>query len=156
MTSLTAFANDIQRLTYELARYYALCDRVCVEKLGVTSSQGYILLALSGTESPTMNDLSGRMRLANSTMTRMVDQLIQKRMMAREPDPEDRRIVRVRLTAEGRDVQIRLKKAMHDLFSEVLKDIPEGEREQIVQSLETLKQSILNALQSCCGDEVTE
>ena len=155
-TSLSAFADEIQRVTYDLVHYFAICDRVCVEELGVTASQGYILLALSETGSVTMNDLSVRMRLANSTMTRMVDQLFQKRMITREPDPEDRRIVRVRLTEQGQSVKIRLKKAMQDLFYQILEDIPEGEREQIIHSLKTLKQSIVNTLKSCCETEVVE
>jgi DNA-binding MarR family transcriptional regulator len=155
-TSLSNFADEIQRVTYDLVHYYAICDRVCVEELGVTASQGYILLALPETGSVTMNDLSVRMKLANSTMTRMVDQLIQKRMITREPDPEDRRIVRVRLTEQGQDIKIRLKKTMQDLFSQVLEDIPDGEREQIIHSLETLTQSIVNTLKSCCETEVAE
>ena len=155
-SSLITFADDIQRLTYDLVHYDAICDRVCVEELGVTVSQGYILLALPETGSVTMNDLSARMRLANSTMTRMADQLVQKRLITRGPDPDDRRIVRVQLTEQGQDVKTRLKKAMQELFSQILKDIPEGERETIVHSLETLKQSIVNALKSCCGEEVGE
>ncbi len=156
MTSLATFVDDVQRLTYDLVRYDAICDRVCVEELGVTVSQGYILLALPEAGSVTMNDLSAKMRLANSTMTRMADQLVQKRLVTRGPDPDDRRIVRVQLTEQGQDVRARLKKALRDLFSEVLKDIPEGERETIVHSLETLNQSIAAALKSCCGEEVGE
>jgi len=156
MTSLVTFADDIQRLTYDLVRYDAICDRVCVEELGVTVSQGYILMALPETGSVTMNDLSAKMRLANSTMTRMADQLVQKRLITRGPDPDDRRIVRVQLTEQGQDVRARLKKALRNLFSEVLKEIPEGERETIVHSLKTLNQSIAAALKSCCGEEVGE
>jgi len=149
--SLITFAEDIQQLTYDLVRYNAICDRVCVDELGVTASQGYIILALPETGSLTMNDLSIKMKLANSTMTRMADQLIQKKMIARESDLDDRRIVRVRLTEPGLDVKLHLKKAMQELFSQILVDIPEGEREQILHSLETLKQSIANTLESCCG-----
>src|SRR5512145_1336594 len=155
-TSLITFADDIQRLTYDLVRYNAICDRVCVEELGVTASQGYILLALPETDSITMNDLSLRMKLANSTMTRMVDQLVQKKMVTRGADSDDRRIVRIRLTKQGQDVQVRLKKTMQDLFAQILKDIPTGEREQIVHSLETLKRSIVNTLKDCCGEDVDE
>jgi DNA-binding MarR family transcriptional regulator len=155
-SSIASFADDIQQLVYDLAHYYALCDRCCVDELGVTASQGYILLALPATGSVTMNDLSVTMKLANSTMTRMADQLFQKGMIAREADPEDRRIVRVRLTEQGRNVRTRLKKTMQDLFSQILKDIPEGKREQITRSLETLNQSIANTLKSCCETEAAE
>lgn len=154
--SLPTFADEIQRLTYDLVRYNAICDKVCVEQLGVTASQGYILLALPETDSITMNDLSLKMRLANSTMTRMVDQLVQKKMITRGADPDDRRVVRIRLTKQGQGVQVNLKKAMQDLFTQILKDVPVNEREQIVRSLETLKQSIVDTLKSCCGEEVAE
>jgi DNA-binding MarR family transcriptional regulator len=86
----------------------------------------------------------------------MVDQLFKKKRVTREIDPQDRRIVRIRLTKRGQDAKIRLKKATQDLFSQILEDIPEGERENIVHSLETLKQSIVNTLESCCGEEVGE
>ena len=154
--SLLTFADDLQRLTYDLVHYYAICDRVCVEELGVTASQGYILLALPETDSVTMNDLSVKMKLANSTMTRMADQLLQKKLVTRETDPEDRRIVRVRLTVRGQDIKNRLKKTMQDLFAQVLKDIPANERENILHCLETLNQSIVETLKVCCGTEVGE
>ncbi len=81
--SLSTFADSIQRLTYDLVRYNTICDRVCGERLSVTPAQGYILLALPETGSVTMNELSVKMKLANSTMTRMVDPLIQKELLTR-------------------------------------------------------------------------
>jgi DNA-binding MarR family transcriptional regulator len=154
--SLVAFADDMQRLINNLVRYYAVCDRVCVEELRITASQGYILMALPEAGSVTMNELSEKMRLANSTMTRMADQLVQKGMVRREPDTNDRRVVRVRLTEQGQDVRTRFKEALVNLFSQVLEDIPEGEKENILHDLETLNQSILNTLKSCCGTDLGE
>ncbi len=154
--NLKPFADDIQRLTYDLVRYYAVCDRVCTEELNVTASQGYILLAMPDTGSISMNDLSAAMRLANSTMTRMVEGLVQKEMLSREPDPDDRRVVRVRLTGKGLDVRTGLKAALQDLFSQVLQIIPEEERSTILHSLETLNGAVLTALRACCGSELKE
>ena len=152
---LITLAEDIQQLTYDLVRYNAMCDRVCVDELGVTASQGYILLALPETGSLTMNDLSIKMKLANSTMTRMADQLIQKNMITRESDLDDRRIVRVRLTEQGQAVKTHLKQSMQELFSQILADIPADEQEQVVHSLKTLKQAIVNTLKSCCEVDAT-
>jgi DNA-binding MarR family transcriptional regulator len=153
---LISLADDIQQLTYDLVRYNAICDRVCVNELGVTASQGYIILALPEAGSLTMNDLSVKMKLANSTMTRMADQLIQKKMITRESDLDDRRVVRVRLTEQGQAVKTHLKQTMQDLFSQILADIPADEQEQVIRSLKTLKQAILNTLKSCCEVDLTE
>jgi len=153
---LITLADDIQQLTYDLVRYNAVCDRVCVDELGVTASQGYILLALPETGSLTMNDLSLKMKLANSTMTRMADQLIQKKMITREADLDDRRIVRVRLTEQGQAVKTHLRQVMQELFSQILADIPVDEQEQVVHSLKTLKQAIVNTLKTCCEVDLAE
>ena len=154
-TSLSPFADEIQRLMYDLVHYYSICDRVTTQQLDVTASQGYILLALPEMDSINMNDLSIKMRLANSTMTRMVDQLVVKGMVYRTADSHDRRIVLVRLTKQGLDVRTRLKNNLQDFFSQVLGDIPEDQRGEILHSLEILNRSILKTLKSCCEPDMT-
>jgi DNA-binding MarR family transcriptional regulator len=152
--SLSIFADDIQAVTYDLVHYYSICDRVTTQELDVTASQGYILLAIPDMGSINMNDLSVKMRVANSTMTRMVDQLVQKCMVNRTSDNQDRRIVLIHLTEHGKEVRIKLKKTIQDFFSQVLNDIPEDQRAEILHSLEILNQSILRMLKSCCGTEL--
>lgn len=154
-TSLFTFADEIQQLTYDLVHYYGICDRVTIQQLDVTASQGYILLALPEMDSISMNDLSIKMRLANSTMTRMVDQLVLKGMVDRAQDNQDRRIVLIRLTKQGQDVRNRLKKSLQDFFSQVLGDLTEDQRDEILHSLKTLNQSIIKTLKSCCGTDMT-
>jgi DNA-binding MarR family transcriptional regulator len=153
-TSLSTFADEIQRLTYDLVHYYAICDRVTIQQLDVTASQGYVLLALPEMDSISMNDLSLKMRLANSTMTRMVDQLVQRGLVNRAADDQDRRIVLIHLTEQGQDVRTRLKNSLQVFFSQVLGDLPEDQRGEILQSLEILNQSILKTLKSCCGTDM--
>ena len=151
MITLQTFSSHIQQLTYQLVRYQGICDRFLLEQLGVTSAQAYTLLAFPQTASLTMNDLSETMGLANSTMTRTVDQLVQKGFVEREPDSEDRRIVRVRLSGQGQKTQSIVKGVLQDFFEQALSDIPEGEREAVLQSLESVNRAIANGLTSCCG-----
>lgn len=147
------FAETIQRSTYELVRYSVLCDRTCMEQMGITSSQGYTLLAVPEGESISMNDLSLKMKLASSTMTRMIDQLVQKGLVDRQADSEDRRVVRVRLTERGGQAKKQLRETLQSFFLQVLAEVPEDERELVRHSLEILNQAILNTLKSCCGSE---
>ncbi len=153
-SSLLHFAETLQRLTYDLVRYSGICDRVCTEELSITGSQGYTLLAVPDGESISMNDLSLRMKLASSTMTRMVDQLVQKGMVDRQPDAEDRRVVRVRLTERGAQARQQLQETLTAVFTRVLEEIPVGEREPVIRSLETLNQAIRSTLNACCGQDL--
>jgi len=152
-TILHQTANEIQQLTYDLVHYCSICDRVSTQRLGVTVSQGYILLAMPESDNITMNELSVKMRLANSTMTRMVDQLVQKRLVIRETDPQDRRIVLVHLTDKGREERSTFRSTLQDIFSQVLGELSVEEREDVLYSLRSLNSAILKTLNSCCSDE---
>jgi DNA-binding MarR family transcriptional regulator len=153
-STLLPFADTIQRLTYDLVHYSALCDRICTEQLGITGSQGYTLLVIPDDESISMNDLSVKMKLASSTMTRMIDQLVQKGLVDRQPDSEDRRVVRVRLTERGGQAKMQLHETLQGFFSQVMRDIPESDRNPVIRSLERLNQAIRNTLKSCCGSDL--
>ncbi len=147
------FADTLQQLTYDLVRYSAMCDRVCTEQLSITGAQGYTLLAIPEDDSISMNDLSLKMKLASSTMTRMVDQLVQHGLADRYPDTEDRRVVRVKLTERGSQAKAELHGTLQGFFSQVLQVVPEGERETMLRSLETLNRAIMNTLKTCCGPD---
>jgi len=147
--SLQNFSSQIQRLTYQLIRYQDTCDRVYLEQLEITSAQAYALLALPEESSLTMNNLSETMGLANSTMTRTVDQLVIKKLVEREPDPEDRRVVRIRLTAKGHETQRSVKSAFQEFFEQALREIPAGDREIVLHSLWQISQAIANGLAAC-------
>lgn len=148
-SSQLQFAETLQWLTNDLVRYAGLLDRVCTENLNITGSQGYTLLAMPDGESISMNDLSLKMKLAGSTMTRTVDPLVKKGLVDRYPDAEDRRVVRVHLTDDGIQAKRQLHETLQWFFSSVMEAIPEGERAQVIQTLERLNGAIMNALQCC-------
>jgi DNA-binding MarR family transcriptional regulator len=146
--------SQLQQSISDLVRYFSVCDRFCTERLGITASQGYALLAVPDDESITMNALSAAMKLATSTMTRMVDQLIQKDLVTRQTDPEDRRVVRVLLTPHGKSIKQQLTETLQSVYTQVLDDIPSTEQQTILNSLESLNQAILTVIKACCGSDL--
>ncbi len=152
--TLQTFSSDIQRFTNRLVRYQGVSDRVLTEQLGVTVAQSYTLLAMPPTGSLTMNELSETLSLANSTMTRTVDQLVEKGLVERELDDEDRRVVRVRLSAQGQKAQAAVKEVLENFFKQALSDIPEEEREAVLHSFQTVTRAIAKGLATCCGQPI--
>jgi DNA-binding MarR family transcriptional regulator len=77
-----------------------------------------------------MGDLSRILGVPFSTVTRTVDWLVNNSYVQRLPDPEDRRVVRVELTAAGKE----LCEAMNDLLLEsaeqLLQDFSLEERKE--------------------------
>ncbi len=152
--TLQTFSTDLQRLTYRLARYQGISDRLLLEHIGVTTAQAYTLLSIPPAASLTMNELSEALWLANSTVTRTVDQLVEKGLVERIEDHEDRRVVRVRLSTEGQKSQAAVNRELQNFFEQALSEIPEGERDVVLQSFESVSRAIANGLADCCGHPI--
>jgi DNA-binding MarR family transcriptional regulator len=151
LMATNVFYSQVERLLYNLIKNYEECNRVCVSQLGVTTSQAYTLLALPARQSLTMNELSDAMGLAGSTMTRMVDQLVTKALVRREPDEDDRRVVRVALTPRGKEVRSTLRQLLDTFFGQALDRIPAEEHASILHSLERLNRAISESVTACCN-----
>ncbi len=143
------FTTLLQRQLGKLVRAYELCDQACSALLGVTPAQGYSLLSMPEKGYLSMNDLSKSLDLANSTMTRMVDQLAQKGLVRRKADAEDRRIVLVGLTEQGRVARATLEKEFQDFFGQVAAGFPEEERHIMLRALERVTVLLQEVYRSC-------
>ncbi|MER5864844.1 MarR family winged helix-turn-helix transcriptional regulator [Kitasatospora sp. NPDC002040] len=67
---------------------------------GLTPQQGQLLCVLMGRPYG-MTELGAVLGLAKSSLTGLVDRTAQRDLVHREPDPADRRAIRVALTARG-------------------------------------------------------
>lgn len=91
---LTKAQNAIQQLfKAELAPY------------GVTPGQYAVLKCLWDDNGQTAKQLSERLYLDGSTVTGILDRMENKGLIARQPDPKDRRALRVMLTEKGQSLE---------------------------------------------------
>ncbi len=104
---------------------------------------GYLLLLqLSEMGAVGVTALAQRLALDASTITRQIARLVDTGLVLREPDEEDRRAVRHRLTPAGRRELANLRKARRDLFSELLEDWSEEDRERFARLLVRFNDSL--------------
>jgi DNA-binding MarR family transcriptional regulator len=69
---------------------------------GLTPAQHQLLLAVRGHRGvPTIGDVAGHLLLRHHSAVELVDRAQQADLVERTPDPDDHRVVRVRLTAHG-------------------------------------------------------
>lgn len=138
-------APDIRRFRRVLRRFERLTNaqlkNCCVE---VTLAQCLVLLEIDECEQLTVGQLASRLRLDNSTLSRTIEALVQREVVERLRDDQDRRIVRVRLTAAG-DATCR---AIHEEndghYKRVFERIPASRRTKVIESFETLVQAFLD------------
>jgi DNA-binding MarR family transcriptional regulator len=146
------FVMSVQRALEELIQNYERCEQMCATQYGVTVAQSYALLALPREGTVTMNDLSQSMGLANSTMTRMVDQLVAKGHVVRDADPGDRRVVLVSLTSRGSEVQNSLEETQEEFLQNVLANVGEKERQTIIPTLQMVSSALVKAKDICFSE----
>jgi DNA-binding MarR family transcriptional regulator len=126
------------------------CDRALVACCGITATQSYTLLVLTELGTVTMNELATEMRLHGTTMTRMVDSLVKKGLAERTHDPEDRRIVRVGLTADGRRTIEELQDQRRTFLGAAFSGLSKEEQDAILKALRRLT-ATAEDLGSRCG-----
>lgn len=72
------------------------------QDMDITIGQLECLRTVSRLDSPSMSVLARELNLQPSTVTGMVDKLVKAGKLQRVDDPEDRRVVRIEMTARGR------------------------------------------------------
>ncbi|HZK06261.1 MAG TPA: MarR family winged helix-turn-helix transcriptional regulator [Actinomycetaceae bacterium] len=76
--------------------------------------------------------------VSSGTMTNRIDRLVAKRLVTREADPSDRRVVRVRLSAAGKTAVDTAMAHLLDFERELLAPLPDGRRDDLAASLRDL------------------
>ena len=83
-------------------------------------------------------ELADGLGIAPSAVTPLVDRLTRQRLLRREDDPQDRRVVRIRATARATAIYERLMAANEVVLGEVLAESPPAERGRVQAALEQL------------------
>jgi MarR family transcriptional regulator, organic hydroperoxide resistance regulator len=83
--------------------------------LGVSPAEGHLLSYLRTYAPCPIVEIVRVFGIRPSTMTSMLERLAERGLLLREPDPEDRRSVRVSLTGEGRTVADHINRLLRDL-----------------------------------------
>ena len=94
---------------------------------GLFLADNEALLNLAHAEGPLrMSDIANRLVLTRGGTTKVIDRLEEKGLVARRPDPDDRRATVVELTAAGVEMQQRARAivdaGLHDLWARHLTD----------------------------------
>ncbi|MBB2892877.1 MarR family winged helix-turn-helix transcriptional regulator [Flexivirga oryzae] len=101
---------SLSHLVMHAARALRRSSRSELEPFGLTPSQGRALgvVARYGATPPRLGDIAARLDIAPRSATEVVDDLQERGLVERAPDPADRRAVTIRLTDEGRVLRQRI------------------------------------------------
>ncbi|QNO14667.1 MarR family transcriptional regulator [Alkalicella caledoniensis] len=142
--------DEVGKMVQHLVRVMQLFERDQIKPHGFTSSQSYILIELKKSKQLTMNELSEKMNVTTSTMTRLINNLVRDKYVERYKDEDDRRIVLVRLTQGGIEVAEKLELAISDYYRRIVDSLPEGQIDDVLRSVSLLIKAFDKVNPNCC------
>ena len=95
-----------------------------------------VILAYNGPQRTI--DLAEQLDVNSSTATRMIDRLVRRGLVRREPHPEDKRATRVELLEDGRAVVAAVTQRRRSEFGRILRKLDAEQRQHLVQGLQAL------------------
>ena len=120
-----------ERLTAEQMREDSCCR-------GVTLAQCHMLLEIEDMGRATIVELSKRLGLDKSTLSRTVDGLVNIGLLERAPHPNDRRFNLLSLTQNGQEVADHINQANDEFFRQVFEGIQSERHDEVIDNFETL------------------
>jgi DNA-binding MarR family transcriptional regulator len=147
---LRKLAKKLHHSLNDFVRQYQFRNRSEICCYGVTVSQCYLLQALSEKGPLSMQDLATHLCLKISTVTRLVDGLVKKKLVSRKKDPVDKRVVRVDMTEAGQRVHHKITEDLLAKEEELLASLSEETREGVVEAISMLLQRIAPTGRSSC------
>jgi DNA-binding MarR family transcriptional regulator len=105
---------------------------------GVTLHQAGALRHLVKHGPLTMNELAARMEISPSSATQLVDRLVHHGLAVRNPDPHDRRILRVAISGQAADAVRGLERETSRRFAALLAPLTEDELDVLASLAERI------------------
>ena len=140
-------ADRLANLTFNLLARCQEKEGWLAEKHGLFQAEFKCLRLLGSDESLNNTQISKRMKLSPSRLTRIIDTLVQKGYMKREIEQSDRRNMRVFLSRRGKILTNKLNKVFIEIHSEILKDIDVSQHEPLIVAMGHLQSAMEKWLQ---------
>ena len=129
---------DLGAMALRLGRRLLAMEQPIFARYGVTMWAYIVLTALRDRPMRTQAALAASIGADKTRLIPVLDELQGRDLIEREPDPADRRVRLLRLTAAGRGLQRAVQADIRAGEEVLLADVPPGERPAFLAALEAL------------------
>lgn len=154
VSTLDTDARMLSERVGELIRVVQFRDRDRACCYGISVSQCYALKAVSDARGLTVNSLAAELFLDKSTASRVANGLVDRGLLARTRDPEDKRVVRLVATEQGSAMHARIEEDLAIEYAQLLGDLDPNIRSAVAEVVGRLARSFASRVDasggSCC------
>jgi DNA-binding MarR family transcriptional regulator len=122
---------------------------------GVTLPQCHILIEINETGPLSLSGISDKLGLDSSTLSRTIDGLVEKGLVERNIEKNDRRSISINLSENGTRKVESINEICNNTYNEFLNLIPENKIDIIMEAMDLISEGMKNlrkrwATDRCC------
>lgn len=144
--------NSLYQLFHQVIRLHFQRVHATLEPLGLHPGQPPVLFALAHRGGLKQRELAEQLHIQPATLTVMLKRMEASGYIIRRPDPMDLRVSRVFLTEEGKELCLRVKKALANMEQEDFGELTPEDREKMKEGFTLVRDRLLTA----AGNEASE
>jgi DNA-binding MarR family transcriptional regulator len=144
-------AADLREALRRLFRKLGFMERDEARCCSMSLSRCQVLVEIGRGGGLSLVDLSARLGLEKSTVSRLVDGLVDEGLAERKESTLDRRYLAVALTALGQARFADIEERMDVFIGKAWERVPEDRRKIVLESLRILEEAFL-CCENCCGE----
>lgn len=137
--TLLRLVNDIHLAFARLFNHQATAH-------GLTRAHWRVIAGLYRHNGLTQTELAGTIAMARSPLGKVVDRLETAGLIERQPDPDDRRVNRLRLTEKAVPLIEPAQRLVAQLEARAFADVPEKDRDTLVANLVSVRDALNDEL----------
>jgi len=134
--------NDLLILLSDVARQMRVCGDQMAQAHGLTRAQLIILARLHFQPNLSQNELAAMAEVSPMTIARLIDRLEELGLVKRCPDPEDRRIWRLRLTPAAAPLLREITRIRAKLYGVMTGGIDPSVLDAMAKGLRQMKENV--------------
>lgn len=136
--SIDRHVVEIEDLLRSVSQILKKRGRDILGNFDITNPQFDALLVLRDFGELTMGELCGKMFLACSTATDLIDRMERNGLIERVRDTADRRVIRLRMLPKGNAIIDEVLEARRNYLAKTLSELDVPDKERLIQSLDQL------------------
>ena len=86
-------------------------------------------------DEPSVGAIACGLGISDAAAVKLIDRLVRKKLLTREEDPDDRRVLKIILTSRGKDILEEYNSAQTQLFSQIIMKMTQGDVDALERGL---------------------
>jgi DNA-binding MarR family transcriptional regulator len=119
---------------------------------GISGSQLWALSEVGKSAGMRVNDLSERMALHQTTASNLINALVERKLVRRDRDESDQRVVRLSITTDGKRMLLRAPGPYAGLLVDALRHLQTPELRRLKNALRVLSTVLRDAAEDAAGE----